>query len=197
MVCALSSAAVDEIPFAFQNTDATCNSGVATVVFSVTNTGDKDLEDFPGQPEFGMTVYSTKGAQISVLSISSGSAGPGQIPGASPLGGSGTASLAIPVGGTDFVTVKLGFPAGLGSVGSLYFDRKVWADINPRNGQINTGELYEFLPTRRTRRRCRAIRQWIRTGSWASRSICPSSTSWATMTRARRGSKCRRSVRCR
>ena len=102
------------------------------------------LVDRPGQPEFGMTVYASNGAPVSVLSITSG-VGTGQIPGLSPLNGSATADLSIPVGGTDTVRVRLGFPSGLGNTGDLVFDRKVWVDINPTNGQIDTGELYEFL----------------------------------------------------
>ena len=143
MVCSLDAAAFDDIPVTFGDPEQTCGTGVGEVKFTVTNTGDRDLLDRPGQPEFAMTVYAINGAPVSVLSIVSG-VGAGQIPGAAPLNGSASASLAIPVGGTDVVTVKLGFPSGIGNTGALVFDTKVWVDVNPYNGQINTGELFEF-----------------------------------------------------
>ena len=72
MVCALSSAAFDAIPVTFGDPEELCATGSGDVTFTVTNTGDKDLQDIPGQPEFGMTVSSSNGAPVSVLSITSG-----------------------------------------------------------------------------------------------------------------------------
>ena len=144
MVCSLSSAAIDALPVTFPQPEAMCQTGTGTLYIDVVNTGDKALEDISGQPEFYVTLTTTNGAPVSIVSITSASVGAGQIPGSLLLGGSATADLAIPVAGSDRVTMRIGFPRGIGNTGDLIITRGVWVDVNPRDGDVDTAELYEF-----------------------------------------------------
>ena len=144
MVCAVDAAAVEELPVAMPDPSSACINGVAEFQISVTNTGTAALADRPGQPEFTVSFSGTGGGALSVRGIASG-AGAGQIPGSAPLGGMASADLSIPVGGTDIVTVRVGFAGGLGSVGDIYVYRAVWVDFtNFGVVDASIGELNEF-----------------------------------------------------
>jgi len=111
----------------------------------VENTGVGDLVDFPGQPEYTVTV-SGLGCAVALDSLSS-SVGAGQTPGAAPLGGSGTADLNIPAGGSDVVRHVVSFPNGIGCLSAIVINRSVWVDLgppNPGDGILLEDELFTF-----------------------------------------------------
>ncbi|MFN2115103.1 MAG: choice-of-anchor J domain-containing protein, partial [Anaerolineae bacterium] len=145
MVCQVDAAAVDALPVTFADPEKACVTGLAEIKIDVVNTGTGPLNDVSGQPEFMVSLRASNGAPISVTGISSRSVGPGQIPGAAPLGGTATADLQLGVGESDVVTIQVGFPVGLGNTGDLIIDRAVWVDVTPQNGEVDPGELYEFL----------------------------------------------------
>ncbi|MBK6768085.1 MAG: hypothetical protein IPG72_03450 [Ardenticatenales bacterium] len=138
------SPSFDELPVAFADPlNLPCTAGRANLAINVTNTGLGDLPNLAG-PEFTVTLTSVRGGAVVITSISSGTGGAGQAPGAAPLGGTATADLDLPAGASDTITLQLAFPNGIGSVGGIFVSRAVWADLDG-NGAVDAGELFEFV----------------------------------------------------
>ncbi len=114
------------------------------LVVSVTleNTGLGALNNGP-LPEYTVTITGV-GCPAGLTSLSSGTGGPGSVPGAAPLGGSGTANLVIPGSGSDTIIHNLSFPNGIGCLNSLIVTYSVWADVQPLNGTVQPVELFTF-----------------------------------------------------
>ncbi len=143
LICAYSAPDFEDIPVEFLDPEEPCLTGRASFTFQLENVGDFDMINRPG-PEFFADFQSEGGGQIVARSITSG-VGPGQIPGSSPLGGTATADLEIPVGGMDTVRVTVSFPQGIGSIGEgLFIRRGTWFDMND-NGMVDPGEMTEFI----------------------------------------------------
>ncbi|MCC7021149.1 MAG: hypothetical protein IT332_15410, partial [Ardenticatenales bacterium] len=140
-----ATAVFAELPVAFADPiNLPCTAGRANLTIGIENLGIGDLLDRPGRPEFSVTLTSVRGGAVVVTSISSGSVGAGQVPGTAPLGGTASADLNIPAGGTDTITLQVAFPNGIGSVGGLFVSRSIWDDVN-NDGIIDAGEVDTFV----------------------------------------------------
>jgi hypothetical protein len=138
----------DELPVVIgEPRDLPCLIGEANLVFTIHNVGNAALPDRPGTPEFYAIASSTKGGSVVAKSITSG-VGPGAILGQPPLGGMATCDLSIPPDGSDTVTMRIAFPAGVNSIGALNVERGIWWDYDD-DGVVDTApvqELWRFQP---------------------------------------------------